>query len=779
MQSHLDLPAEEAVSSRVNDMLDAKTAFCDLAFLIQKVISASTLAEALQTVVHHVRKMMNVDVCEIYITDYEVSRHVLLATEGLPPELVGNVNFSFGEGLIGRVAEQASPFNLDNATSHPDYVFHLKTGEGSYHGFLGVPLIHQRRVLGVLVVRQRERRRFHESNVALLVTLAAQLASAVAYAQVTAESVGKPHASHKDMAYLEGQPGAPGVVLGEGLVVFEGMALGSVPDRAPEDVKKEEAAFRAAVDRTVQELSVLGASLESVIASQCRALFEAYTLLLNSSEMVDATVQRIREGNWAPGALRQVIEDHCSHFDKVEDPYLRERSNDLLALGQRLLDQLVTERRVRPRYPQQTILVGEQISAIDLAEVPEGRLAGVVSCQGSTLSHVAILAHARGVPAVMGIGEVSLQRLDGRELVLDGYLGRVYIEPKGKVRQEFIRVKREEQELAEALSLYRNRPAETLDGLRVPLGVNVSSAAEAELAKGVAADSIGLFRTELPFMLHNRFPSEEEQCSLYRQVLETFAPRMVTIRTLDAGGDKVLPYLPVRESNPFLGWRGMRMTLDRPEIFLGQLRAILRAAIGLENVQLLFPMISGVAELEEAQKLFELAYQQLCQEGVAVVRPRIGVMIEVPSAVYQAKEIAQQVDFLSVGTNDLTQYLLAVDRTNPRVAKLLEPLHPAVLRALMDVVEAARSVGKPVSVCGELASDPAAVLLLLAMGFDGLSVSVGALPRIRCAVCGFTRERMHALLKTVLQCDRADSVRKVLHQALEEAGLAGLVRAGK
>ena len=778
MKLHLDLPAEEAMSGRSHDRLDAKTAFLDLACLVKEVISASTLTQALQTVVHHMRKMMNVDVCEIYITDYEMSWHALLATEGLPPELVGHVHFSFGEGLIGRVAEQASPFNLDNATTHPDYVFHLKTGEGRYHGFLGVPLIHQRRVLGVLVVRQRVRRRFHESDVALLVTLAAQLASAVAYAQVTAESVGMPQ-GHKDMAYLEGQPGAPGVVLGKGLVVFEGMALGTVPDRAPEDVKKEEAAFRTAVDRTVQELSVLSASLGSVVATQCRALFEAYVLLLSSDEMVDATVQRIREGNWAPGALRQVIEEHCSHFDKMEDPYFRERRSDIFALGQRLLDQLVTNQRVRSRYPQQTILVGEQVSAIDLAEVPEGRLVGVVSSQGSKLSHVAILAHARGVPAVMGVGEVSLQRLDGRELVLDGYLGRVYIEPKGSVRQEFVRVKREEQELTEALSLYRNRPAETPDGLRVPLGVNIGSAAEAELAQGVAADSIGLFRTELPFMLHNRFPSEEEQCSLYRQVLKVFAPRMVTIRTLDAGGDKVLPYLPIRENNPFLGWRGMRMTLDHPEIFLGQLRAILRAAVGLGNVQLLFPMINGVAELEEAKRLFEQAYQQLRQEGIAVVRPRIGVMIEVPSAVYQAKELAQRSDFLSVGTNDLTQYLLAVDRTNPRVAKLLEPLHPAVLMALMDIVRAARSVGKPVSVCGELASDPASVLLLLAMGFDGLSMSVGALPRIRCVVCGFTLERMHALLKTALQCDRAESVRKVLHRALEDVGLGGLVRAGK
>lgn len=723
---------------------------------------------------------MNVDVSEVYITDHDRCWHVLLAAEGLRSELVGNVRFDFGEGLIGRVAREASPLNLDNAASHPDYVFHSKTGEGSYHAFLGVPLTHRGRVLGVLVVRQRTCRRFHGSDIALLLTLAAQLAGAVAYAQVTAGPIDAPlPVGNGGTAHLEGQPGAPGIATGTGLVVFEPTALDTVPDRVPEDIAKEETAFRAAVDHTVQALSTLESNLESTIATECRALFEAYVLLLSCGELVEATVQRIRAGNWAPGALRQTIEDYCYSFDAMEDPYLRERGNDLRVLGQRLLSQLMAKPRVPLQYPQQTILAAEQVSAIDLAEVPEGRLAGVVSAQGSKLSHVAILAQARGVPAVMGIGEHSLQWLDGRELALDGYLGRIYLEPKGVVRQELERVKREEEELTETLATFRDRVAETQDGLRVPLNVNVASMAEVKMAQEAKAEGVGLFRTELPFMLHNRFPSEQEQCNIYRQVLKAFAPSTVTIRTLDAGGDKVLPYLPIRENNPFLGWRGIRLTLDHPEIFLGQIRSILQAAVGLNNVQLLFPMINGLKELEDSLRLFEQAYQQLREEEVAVARPQIGVMIEVPSAVYQAKELAQRVDFLSVGTNDLTQYLLAVDRTNPRVAKLLEPLHPAVLRALMEIVQAAHSANKPVSVCGELASDPASVLLLLGMGFDNLSVNVGALPRIRCVVCGFTRKRMHAIVEEALQCDRAESVRKILHQALEDVGLGGLVRAGK
>ncbi len=280
-------------------------------------------------------------------------------------------------------------------------------------------------------------------------------------------------------------------------------------------------------------------------------------------------------------------------------------------------------------------------------------------------------------------------------------------------------------------------------------------------------------------MVRDRFPSEEAQTANYRNVLETFAPRSVTIRTLDIGGDKPLPYFPVNESNPFLGWRGIRISLDHPEIFLTQVRAMLRAAIGLDNLQLLLPMISNVSEVDDSLLLIQRAHDELIEEGHGVKMPRVGVMIEVPAAVYQVEALARRVDFLSVGTNDLTQYLLAVDRNNPHVAEIYDDLHPAVLRALIQVVEGGRQFHREVSVCGEMAGNPAAAVLLLGMGVENLSMNASSLLRVKWVIHSISRARARELLQAALRCEKASEIRALLSNALEEIGLGGLVRAGK
>jgi phosphotransferase system enzyme I (PtsP) len=293
------------------------------------------------------------------------------------------------------------------------------------------------------------------------------------------------------------------------------------------------------------------------------------------------------------------------------------------------------------------------------------------------------------------------------------------------------------------------------------------------------AEGIGLYRTEFPFMIRDCFPGEDEQCKIYRQVLKAFSPAPVTLRTLDIGGDKMLPYFPIEEDNPFLGWRGIRISLDHPEIFLVQLRAMLRASVGLSNMNLLFPMINSVAEVDDALRLLRRAHQELIDVGVNINMPHVGVMIEVPSAVYQVRELARRVNFISVGTNDLTQYLLAVDRNNARVADLYDSLHPAVLRALQQTVDGAKDEKTPVSVCGEMAGDPAAAILLLGMGVDSLSMSAANLPRVKWVIRTFTRRKARMLLKEALTFEYAHLVRHFLNAALEDAGLGGLVRAGR
>jgi phosphotransferase system enzyme I (PtsP) len=430
-------------------------------------------------------------------------------------------------------------------------------------------------------------------------------------------------------------------------------------------------------------------------------------------------------------------------------------------------------------YPAGTILIGDEISAMQLAEVPKGKLAGLVSAKGASFSHVAILAHAMGIPAVMGVSDLPVGRMDGRSLIIDGYRGRVYFSPTPSVKEEYQRLAEEDLELGEELLAVKDLASETTDGVHIPLFLNTGLISEVNTLGQDEAAGVGLYRTEVPFMVRDSFPGEQVQTANYRKVLETFAPRPVTIRTLDIGGDKPLPYFPISESNPFLGWRGIRISLDHPEIFLTQMRAMLRAAQGLGNLQVLLPMISHVSEVDDAMLLIQRAHDELMEEGIAVQMPRIGVMIEVPAAVYQTEALARRVDFLSIGTNDLTQYLLAVDRNNTHVADIYDDLHPAVLRALIQVVAGAKRYQREVSVCGEMAGNPAAAVLLLGMGVDSLSMNGGSLPRVKWVIRSVSCGRARELLQAALRCERTAEVKALLKDALEQMGLGGLVRPGK
>jgi len=352
----------------------------------------------------------------------------------------------------------------------------------------------------------------------------------------------------------------------------------------------------------------------------------------------------------------------------------------------------------------------------------------------------------------------------------------VHVEPRGALRSELERLVREEAQLSAELAELRDVPAITPDGARVHLYVNVGLLADMAPANHVGAEGIGLYRTEIPFQIRDNFPGEDEQTRIYREALQAYAPRPAVLRTLDVGGDKPLGYFPIVEDNPFLGWRGMRLTLDHPEIFLTQVRAMLRANVGLGNLHILLPMISGVGELDEALELIDRAHVELLEDGLNGAPVPIGVMIEVPSAVYQIDALAKRVDFLSVGTNDLTQYLLAVDRNNARVAPLYDSLHPAVLRALAAIVEGGRRAGRPVSVCGELAGDPLGALLLLGLGIDSFSMSAGSLPRIKRVIRSVPLVRARELSREALACERGDEVRGLLRAALKAHGLGGLIR---
>jgi len=676
------------------------------------------------------------------------------------------------------VGEREEPVNIDDAPSHPRYQFVNDTGEKPYHGFLGVPIIQHGRVLGVLVVRQREVRKFDDEEEAFLVTLAAQLAGAITHAGASGDISSVLEAAADVSISLKGLPGASGVAIGQAMVVYPPANLDVVPDRKADDIETEIRNFNEAVAAVQDDISDYANRMSAVLPAEELALFDALLLMLGGDSLVGETIERIQAGNWAPGALRVTIAEHVQVFESMEDSYLRDRASDINDLGRRILTHLQSDRPVsREAYPQ-TVLVGEEISAGQLAEVPLENLAGIVSARGSSSSHVAILAQAMGIPAVMGVSDLPVARLEGQTMIADGYRGDVFVNPSALLRKEYARLQAEESELTEVLRHVAEKPSVTPDGISIPLYLNTGLVFGTESSSQCKCDGVGLYRTEIPFLMRERFPGEEEQMRIYRKTLEAYAPNPVTLRTLDIGGDKMLSYFPVQEDNPFLGWRGIRISLDHPEIFLTQLRAMLRASVGLNNLTIMLPMVSSVMELDKALVLINQAIDELLEEGEAIHRPPIGMMIEVPSAVYQVAAMARRVDFFSIGTNDLTQYLLAVDRNNSRVAYLYQTLHPAVLRAVQQVVQEAHKLGKPVSVCGEMAGDPAAVLALIGIGVNSLSMNASSLPRVKWVIRSFTMDEAQELFQQALLLEEPYAIRDLYNGVLEQGGLGGLVRAG-
>lgn len=749
--------------------------------IIQEVSSAQDFSEALDIMVRRIANALATQACSIFLLDRHHGEYVLVATQGLNPTAVGKARVPINKGLIGFVGEREETINIDDAAKHPRFLHVAEVKEESYRAFLGAPIIYHRQVLGVLIVQQQEPRRYDESEEAFLVTLATQLAAIIAHA----EAIGALHEllkSSKEKTHelvYSGVPGAQGIGLGTGIVVYTPLDLDTVPDHVPDDIEAEVQLIDSAFITVREDLRLLSERLYPTLPPEERALFDVYQRILDSSDLGKEITDHIREGNWAPGALRQVIQTHVRRLENLDNEYMRERSEDIKDLGQRLLACIQKNDRTIPTYAERTILIGESLTPTDLAEVPEGSLTGVISMRGSANSHVAILARAMKVPTVMGVSDVPIYELQDKEIIVDGYYGQIYVSPNQSLREMFERLISEEQKLDAKLEEIRDLPAVTKDGHRIGLMVNTGLGADISISLAAGAEGVGLYRTEIPFMIRDRFPSGEEQRIIYRQLLASFAPRPVIIRTLDVGGDKPLPYFPIKEDNPFLGWRGIRITLDHPEIFLAQIRAMMRASEELNNMRIMLPMITDVTEVDEALRLLRKAHQEVRDEGYEIEMPQVGVMIEVPSAVYQARALAKRVDFLSVGSNDLTQYILAVDRNNPRVANLYDSLHPAVLRALLQIVENSHQEGKHVSICGEMASDPVAVILLLAMGFDSLSMNASSIGRIRWVIRHFTQKKAAKLLHEVLRMESAVMIRCHLELAIEKVGLSNLIRAGR
>jgi len=746
--------------------------------IVDEVNGASSLDESLETIVRRVRESLETEACSIFLVDQEKSEFVLVASEGMAASLIGQLRIPLGKGLIGLVVDRNAPVNLENASEHEHYYHVPDSGEEKYQAFLGAPILFRKTLLGVILVEQEEMRKYDESEEAFLVTISTQLAGVLSNVDLK-KKLNISALSNNLPTHLHGIPSASGIGLGEMVVVYPPADLDAIPEQRIENIDAELVDFEEALAATRNEIRILGDRLSSHLAPEEQALFDAYLQMLDSESLRKEITDEIRKSFSAQTALKVTIKSHVKQFKALENEYLKERASDIEDLGRRILANLQTEESESIEYSSRVVLVGNEVTPANLAEVPEGSLVGVVSGKGSSNSHVAILARALGVPSVMGVGELPLQQLHKMQAVVDGYLGEVYLSPDKNILHEFQSLADEEQQLDTDLEALRDEPAETKDGHRVGLYVNTGLMADVGHAMMAGAEGVGLYRTEVPFMTRDRFPSSEEQRIIYRQLLKVFSPRPVIMRILDIGGDKPLSYFPIDEENPFLGWRGIRLLLEHPEIFLSQIRAMLRASEGLHNLKIMLPFITDVFEVEESTKVIQSVFDELKAEGLDIQMPEIGIMIEIPSAVYEAQVLARRVDFLSVGSNDLTQYILAVDRNNAHVAGLYDALHPSVLKALKQVIEGAHLEGKSVSICGEMAADPAAAILLLGMGYDMFSVSAPMLPRVKWVIRQFSMSRARKLLSEVLAMQSAGEIRRHLEYALEEEGLGGLIRAGK
>lgn len=739
--------------------------------IIRDVSIASHLEEALAILVERVKDSLPVDAFAVYLAGAEPGQYVLKASDTAISESTDRIRSGAQAGLLNLVGERRELIVLNNAPAHPRYAPATETGGQHFDTFLGVPLIHYHQVLGILVAWKQIRGQFDKDEVSFFVTIATHLAKVIYEASNLENFVELLRNESGGDAFIQGVQAATGVAIGTGTLIDPLAHLASVPDHQTEDIEAQEIAFQAAVVAVQAELGASKKSLAGGLPIEVHELFDVYIMMLGSDSLVANTLDRIRAGNWAPGAWRDTVAEHARIFDRMEDPYLRSRGEDIRELGTRVLMQLQPGLEDSRSYPERCILVGDAVSIQDIASVPAGQLVGVVSQQGSAYSHAAVLANALGIPAVVSLSSLPLGLVDGVAMVLDGDEARICLNPSPTLLDTFEQRIRRQQALSRQFMENRDLPAQTVDGVLLPLYANIGLESEIDLARNSEAEGVGLYRTEYQFLLRDIFPLEEEQLQNYRQLLEGFAPKPVAIRTLDVGGDKILPYFPLKEDNPFLGVRGIRFSLAHPEIFMIQLRALLRANAGLENMQIHFPMVAKVSELDEVLELLARAHCELMEEGLATALPKVGVMIEVPSAVFLTGALAARVDTISVGTNDLAQYILAADRTNPRVTTPNDTLHPAVLNAINTIVHDAHAQSTPVSVCGEMAGDPAGALVLLGMGVDALSMGPACFGRVKQVIRTFTLKRARALADQALEKEGEMQVRSLLNDALRGAGI--------
>ena len=742
-----------------------------LTTLVQEISGAENAMSAMQTIVARLSQLMDVPVCSLYLKSPSRSKLILAATQGLSESSVGKIKLSLNEGLVGVIASTKHPLNLADAPTHDKFVFFPQAHEAPYRQFMGVPLIHLRQLIGVIVVQGTTKDLFSQEAEAFLVTIASQLAATLYNIQRSGEWIPtrRPAKLYKR---FNGIISSSGIGIGDLTHINTHIDLLQVPEKLSGSPQDEQNLFETALQKVSDDLEHGANRIKKDLPEDIVSLFSVYRMMLQSPELRDGTLQQIQLGNSAMWSVRKTALELATVFEMADDPYMKARGEDVRNIAIKLMTQMAKrERSASPDSLTPIILAGDLISIADLSEYSSTQIKGIICSSGSALSHTSIVANALGLPAVMGVADLDIKRYAGQLVVIDGNRGEVVISPPNEMIKEYRQLEKNDQQFNQELAKYRDLPAVTLDGFHVTLHTNTGLLADVSPGLRNGAEGIGLYRSEIPFMVHDSFPTEEEQYVIYKEVIDAYSPRPVSMRTLDIGGDKQLPYFAFKEENPYLGWRGIRFTLDNTALQVTQIRAMLRAAHGRDNLQILIPMVSRIDEVKAIKELIQQSLVELSKEGKQVSKPKLGIMIEVPSAMLLLDKIAPYIDFVSIGSNDLTQYLLAVDRNNPKVSNLFDNLNPAVLVALQMIKSKCTELNLSVSLCGEMAADPASVLLLIAMGFDRLSLSAHKIPKIKWLIRQLKREDLLKLLTKANAAEGEVEVRKVLSKKMKELGL--------
>ncbi|MEI8144641.1 MAG: phosphoenolpyruvate--protein phosphotransferase [Alphaproteobacteria bacterium] len=714
---------------------------------------------------------MVAEVCSVYVLRVD-STLELYATQGLNREAVHMTVMRAGEGLVGLVAQNAEAINLSEAQDHPAFSYKPETGEEMFSSFLGVPILRGGNTLGVLVVQNRARRTYMEDEVEALQTTSMVLAEMIASGELSALAPPGQEPAIRRPLRLVGEPLADGVGLGH--VVLHEPRI-EVKTLIADDPTREMMRLEAAISAIRAEIDKLLDSADVQRGGEHRDILEAFRMFAHDRGFVRRLKEAVATGITAEAAVERVQSDNRARMMRQTDPYMRERMHDLDDLGNRLLRQLTGGKTPANAIdiPDNAIVFARHMGPAALLDYDRTKLRGLVLEEGGPTSHVSIVARALGIASV-GLVENATNLADpGDAVIIDGATGEVHLRPTPDVETAYgekvrFRARRQAQYTA-----IRDLPAVTKDGVEVKLHLNAGLVVDLPFINETGASGIGLFRTELQFMVANRLPKTSEQFDLYRKVLDAAAGRPVTFRTLDIGGDKVLPYMEVvEEENPALGWRAIRLGLDRPGLLRSQVRAMLRAGAGRE-LRIMFPMVAETSEFDQARAVVERELTHLRRHDHTLPeRVHIGVMVEVPSLLFQLDELLPRVDFLSVGSNDLFQFLFAIDRGNTRVANRFDVLTPAILRALRTIAAKGHDYGKPVTLCGEIASRPLEAMVLAALGYRALSLSPAAMGPVKSAIRDMTLSRFREVLEPLVDKPKANvSVREKMKAFVEKEGI--------